>query len=118
MDDLLKWWPILVVLANGLGLWIMWSLSKKFVPKADFDTFRSSHEEQHDELDEQLKEGELRFARLDERLGHLPTKDDLVGLRINIERLSGDIRVATAVLRKVEGPVDLVVENAMNGVKP
>jgi len=97
--------------------WAWWSLRKAMVTHEQFAQYRDEHGEEHDELEGRLARGEERFARLETTLKNLPTKDEVADLRIKMERLSGDIRVATAILQRVEHPVRTMVEAALEDTK-
>ena len=116
---ILAWWPVMSAvfgsLLAGLGVWIAWSAHKQFVTHDQFVAFREDHETEHDEVTERLARGEARFAQLEATLADLPTKNDIADLKIQMERLAGDIRVVTAILQRVEGPVRTIVDGALEG---
>jgi len=93
--------------------WAWWSLRRAMVTHEQFALYREAHGEEHDELSERLSRGEERFARLETTLANLPTKDEVAGLRIEMERLSGDLRVASAILHRVEHPVRTMIQAAL-----
>jgi len=97
----------------GLFAWMHWSLRKEVVTKAEMARYQTDHEGEHDELTARLAKGEARFERVETLLSTLPTKDDVADLRIKMERLSGDIRVVTAVIQRVEQPVRDIVSGAL-----
>lgn len=114
---ILQWWPIISAvfgsLLGGLGMWIAWSAHKQFVTHDQFTEFREAHETAHDEVTDRLNRGDSRFQRLESTLADLPTKGDIADLKIQMERLGGDIRVVTAILHRVETPVRSMVEGAL-----
>ncbi|EME69729.1 hypothetical protein H261_11864 [Paramagnetospirillum caucaseum] len=116
-DWILQWWPIISAvlgsLLGGLGMWTAWSARKQFVTHDQFSEFRDTHESAHDEVTDRFARGEIRFERLESTLADLPTKGDIADLKIQMERLGGDIRVVTAILHRVETPVRSMVEGAL-----
>lgn len=94
--------------------WMHWSLRKEMVTKAEMAVYRNNHDEEHDELAARVAKGEARFTKMETLLASLPTKDDVADLRIKMERLSGDIRVVTAVIHRVEQPVRDIVSAALD----
>ncbi|SBW09202.1 hypothetical protein KL86APRO_12540 [uncultured Alphaproteobacteria bacterium] len=120
IEALLKWWPVLVVIAQaGLG-WMMWSLGKRFVPREEFETYKTAHADKHEAIGEQLQEGQQQFTRISTELQHLPNRNDIDELKAQLHqvdkgvvRLNGAINVVAAKLGAVEKPVDLMMRIGM-----
>ncbi len=96
--------------AGALALWIA---RQTLVTKSDLQDQAVRHGEDHEELEARLAAGEARFARLEATLANLPSKDEISALKVEMARLSGDIRVVSAVLQRVEGPVRTLTEGAL-----
>lgn len=90
-----------------------WSLRKAVITQEQFAQYRTEHDTAHDHLEERLNRGENRFTEFEVMLKNLPTKDDVSELRIRMEVLTGEIRVATAVIQRVEHPVRTMIEQAL-----
>jgi len=89
------------------------SLLREVATKAELEKFKVEHGVEHDNLVTRLAEGESRFARMEILLGNMPTKDEVAQLKIQMERLTGDIRVAAAILQRVEQPMRAITEGAL-----
>ncbi len=116
-DLALKVMGVLGTLAGMVFGWALWSLRRAMVTHEQFAEFRASHGDEHDELTGRLARGEARFAQVEATLADLPTKNDIADLKIQMERLGGDIRVVTAILQRVESPVQDMVRGALEGNK-
>jgi hypothetical protein len=120
--DFLQWWPVVLVVVQGFLAWGQWSLVRRFVTRDDWERWRGTHRTDHDEIDKRLSDGRAWFTRIETDLRHLPTRDDLDQLKSqlaavdkSVVRLDGSIRVVAAKLGAVQAPVDLLVEQAMEG---
>jgi len=89
------------------------SLLREMATKAELAKFKIEHGAEHDDLVKRLAEGESRFGRIEILLAAMPTKDEVSSLTVQMERLRGDIRVAAAILDRVEQPVRAITEGAL-----
>lgn len=119
-EELLKWWPVLLVCAQaGLG-WVVWSLGKRFLPREEFEAFKVAHGGAHDEIGDQLQAGRQQFTRIEAELKHLPTlrhidelKAQLHSVDKGVVELNGSIKAVAFRLGAVEKPVDLMMRIGM-----
>ncbi|MGE4526814.1 MAG: hypothetical protein AB7D00_00480 [Rhodospirillaceae bacterium] len=119
-DMFLKWWPVLLFLAQvGLG-WVVWSLGRRFLPREEFESWAAAHSGKHEEIGEQLQKGEQQFTRIAAELTHLPNRGDIDDLKDQMHqidkgvvRLTGVVNVVAAKLGAVEKPVDLMMRIGM-----
>lgn len=120
-DWFLAWWPVISVVVGGtlagIGLWARWSVHQQFVSHDAFDRFRNEHATHHDELEDRFREGDTRFTRLETALANLPTQAQFHDLSLGLERLGGEIKVVTEILKRVETPVRSMVEGALEAQK-
>ena len=119
----MEWVKVVDLILRGVGVvgtigsvlfglaW--WSLRRSMLTREDFAKYREDHAVMHAVIDSRLDEGVREFIRLNETLKHLPTKDDLGVLVIRVEQLTGEVRVATEVIRRVEAPVAVMVQSAL-----
>ena len=98
---------------TGVAGWIWWSLGRSMVRRPEFEAYRAQHEAEHAALTARLAQGDARFAQVESTLRHLPTKEETLALRIQMETLAGDLKVTQALMKKVEEPVRNIVENAL-----
>ncbi|HSV28627.1 MAG TPA: hypothetical protein VLL76_03685 [Candidatus Omnitrophota bacterium] len=108
-DVFLKWWPVLVVVLNLFVLWVGWSMRKQFVTNDQFDVFQEKHSKEHDRLDEALARGEREFTLIKTELEHLPTREDLDGIKESLSDL-------TATMAGLKEAVD-GIKKAVSGVQ-
>jgi phage shock protein A len=108
---------LLVAIVGAAGLF--W-LSKVFASRKAVDdlaaavkSYVEEHEKLHKRIEHQLGDVERRFTIMETTLRQLPTKAEVADLNVRMEGLRGDIRVATAILQRVEYPVREMVENAL-----
>lgn len=99
--------------AAGLFGWAWWSMRRVMATKTELACHIAQHGSVHDDLDGRLAAGEARFAKLEATLANMPSKDEVNALKVEMARLSGDIRVATAVLQRVEEPVRALTSGAL-----
>jgi hypothetical protein len=110
-----------MVLAAILS-WSMRSVLRQMVSKAELQQHVAAHDEAHDELDGRLSSGDVRFARIEEQLKHLPQRSDIDRLMASIADLSASLRKVEAEVRgvnsSVEGvrtTVNMLVKNELEG---
>lgn len=90
------------------------ALVREMVTKAEMASWRKEHDEEHETLSAQLARGEQRFVQLEGVLAGLPTANDVADLRIKIERLSGEIKVVTVLMERVEEPMRTIISGALS----
>lgn len=114
-DLVLKWWPLLGMavglLTSGLGAWIVWSSRQQFVTRDDFTEFREKHGAEHDRLDEALARGEREFTLIKSELEHLPTREDLDGIKASLSALTATMAGLKEAVDGIKKSVAGVEEN-------
>lgn len=109
------WWPVLLVSANFLGAWAMWSMTRKFVTREDCTSCSVKIVERVSNLENQR-------TCIDVKLDKLPQMQALHDIALRQEELAGQMEALKAtieglrdVLRRVETPLDLMLEGHLNG---
>lgn len=83
-------WPLLLFVLNAVMVWIGWSFNRKFATKDDLTAMTANHDA--------LKE---RVARVEYDVGHLPSKDDLHAVKLELTEIVGELREARADYRNI-----------------
>jgi len=93
-----------------------WWLSKRFAARSTvlaletgFDTYLKEHGKEHDQVSDRFRSGEIRFAKIEERMKGLPTKEDITALRVEMARLGGAVDANTENNKAVAAAVDRLV---------
>lgn len=116
MPQALKdWWPVILVVMNFLGMWIMWSMSKKFMTREDCSKCAGG-------IGDRVATLEKQKTCVDIKLDSLPQVETLHEISLRQEQLSGEIAALKAtidglkeLLKRLERPLDLMVEGHLNG---
>lgn len=74
----------------------MWAIRRAMVTRQDFADWAKDHEVEHEHLEDRLAAGEVRFARVETTLEHLPTKGDVDEVRTQVGRVEGAVQALTA----------------------
>lgn len=104
-----EWWPIGLVLVQAVMLWAAWSMRKQFVSQEEFGRYKSDHATAHEALDDALAEGSREFTAIKAELEHLPTREDLDGIKDSLARVGASV---AGLKEAVEG-----VRKALAGVQ-
>lgn len=75
-----------------LGVWALWSLTKKFVTREDCDICRQ-------ELEKRLKQQEDTSGELKSKVEYAPTKEDVVAVDKDNQGVRGDIKALAATIQ-------------------
>lgn len=90
--------PLIVLVAQGLFVWFLWSLGKKFVAKADCEAC-------HNRLDTQITGVDTRVAGLEGAVEAAPTSKDMQTVMVQLAEISGELKAANA---RAEGQAELL----------
>jgi len=144
VEDVLKWWPVALFVFQGLGIWIAWSLSKKYVTREDCKKCRDERDkangkeaeamsradkekaeackECREAFDKRLDKVEKRGATVDVILETLPKVKDIHDLSISLESLRGGQQALTEGVKSLgvsmdalRRNIDMLMENELNG---
>jgi len=92
LQDLVKLWPLLVLIVNGALGWLFWSAKKHFASRETVVELRGRLNCLDDEADKRLDKIERELAVLASRLEAMPTKESVHRLEVAISRMEGDIQ--------------------------
>lgn len=90
MDGLATWWPILGTLINLGVLWMAWTIRQ--IAEARLL-------EATTDIDRRIGGHDTRLTRIEERVEHMPTHDDVAKLGESLGQLRGEVRELGAELR-------------------
>ncbi|MBN2752600.1 MAG: DUF2730 family protein [Rhodospirillaceae bacterium] len=86
--------------------------------------FQKFHTEEHKILDRRLQEGEVRFAKTEAALQHLPTKEDLEDLNRSLATVHSGLAGLAATMDGMRGAVtglqetvNMLVQNEIKGAR-
>lgn len=91
---------LLTGVGTGLWAWLKWSARHDLVTRKDFERWQAEHALAHQELEDALEEGSIRFAKIETKMEHLPTKDDIAGLQQTLAKTGANV---DAMLRSMAG---------------
>lgn len=73
-----------VSLAFGAALWMA---RREWLTRSDFAKWAAEHGRAHSDLDQRLDSGELRFTRIEGKIDHLATREDLANLSRSVSEV-------------------------------
>jgi len=91
---------LLTGFGTGLWAWLKWSARHDLVTRADFERWKVEHAQAHEELEEALAEGSVRFTKIETKMEHLPTKEDIAALQSALAKTGANV---DAMLRSMTG---------------
>lgn len=101
LEFLRQWATLLVFAVNGVLAIVAWIIHKSLATKEDIQ-----------ELGTRMGLIEQRVASLEYTRDHGPTKEELIGLRLEMERMRGDMRTHAAKLRAAREQSTAEIETA------
>lgn len=90
--------PLVVLLVQGLLAWLMWSLRREYVSRADCGAC-------HGKVDAQLAGVDTRVAGLEGAVEAAPTSKDMQTVMVQLAEISGELKAANA---RAEGQAELL----------
>lgn len=98
-------------------------ISEALAPmREDIAVYREGHAQTHAAIAERLHDGEVRFARLDTTLGHLPTREDMEAVSNVLAIMRADLSGLAATSDGIRGAVaglqetvNMLVKNEIQG---
>lgn len=90
--------PLVVLLVQGLLAWLMWSLRREYVSRADCGAC-------HGKLDAQVAEMDTHIASLAGAVEAAPTSKDMQVVLVRLAEISGDLKAASV---RAEGQAELL----------
>lgn len=108
---------VLIVLAQGVLVWVLWSLRKQYVSRSHCDKQCKKAEEANVAL-------ERAQAKLEQAQANAPTGREMASIKEQLGDMAGDIkalRVTTEAqadaMRRIERPLNLLLEHELSGGK-
>ncbi|OGB77382.1 MAG: hypothetical protein A2496_04480 [Burkholderiales bacterium RIFOXYC12_FULL_60_6] len=101
MDELFRWWPLIIFLSQGLLAWFVWSLKQQFISRADCKDCKKDRSAADHEASDRIED-------VEDDVGKLATRDEMAALGNKIERLSEKIGNLDGRLSGINRAVDLL----------
>lgn len=95
------------ILSLGFGAFL-WAARREWVTRQDFAAWTGAHAETHDELDQRLDRGEVRFERLEGKIDHLATREDLGVLTKSLSDVAASVNGLRVAVDAVDKSVQAV----------
>lgn len=101
--DLIVQWagvivPLVVLVVQGLLAWLMWSLRREYVTRADCNAC-------HTTIETQIAGMDTRMAGLAGAVETAPTSKDMQTVMVQLAEISGELKAANA---RAEGQAELL----------
>jgi hypothetical protein len=106
MDWLLKWWPVILFLAQVLQGWFVWSLKQQFISRSDCKECKR-------EAVEQDKDATSRLGTLEADVHALPARPEVQALGDKIEKLTEKLGHLDGRLTGINRAVDLIHQHLL-----
>jgi len=90
--------PLVVLLVQGLLAWLMWSLRREYVSRADCGAC-------HGKVDAQIAGVDTRVTGLEGAMEAAPTSKDMQTVMVQLAEISGELKAANA---RAEGQAELL----------
>ncbi|MEP9372604.1 DUF2730 family protein [Mesorhizobium sp. KR1-2] len=94
MDEVLRYWPILVFAMNLLIGWVLWSMTAKFATKNDIAELQKKVRDDVQAVSGSLGAVSGRVAVIESELEHIPNSTQLHETNIRLERVIGQLEAA------------------------
>lgn len=98
--DLMKLWPMVIMLINAFVAWIAWTMRQEFVRRKDCEACRTDIHK--------------RLSVVEVSCGTSPTHNDLGGVYDRINEVSDQVSNLTGTVQGVSRNVDLITEHLLN----
>lgn len=119
-NDAARWGWAVVLLINGVGYWLLWSLSRKFVTREDYEVDKSKLQEKQAALTKRHEEVLSSQRALATAINNLPTAKDMHDISLSIAEMRGDMRALAekmdgqaALQSRMENNIDLLMRGHM-----
>ncbi|MDA8230358.1 MAG: DUF2730 family protein [Magnetospirillum sp.] len=118
-------WEVIGGIAVLLCTILTWSLRtvlRQMATKSDLQAHKAEHAAEHDDVNRALAEGDVRFAKIETTLAHLPQRADIDSLAKAIAELGATTQRVAAKMDGVIGnigalqtTVNMLVRNELEG---
>lgn len=92
-DVLTTYWPMLLVLAQGVFGWLLWSMRRAFVTRADCASCRGQVDSILERQAQCMESMERRLAAYDADLRCVPSSADHRSLELLLSKMEGNVAV-------------------------
>jgi predicted nuclease with TOPRIM domain len=96
MEQLLKYWPVLLFVLNFLGIWVGWSVRKGVATQEDLKAhateIRKELDDHSDETNRIMQDVQRRLTHVEASIQHGPSDDDLKRLHERLDDVSGEMK--------------------------
>lgn len=121
--ELIRTWGwLLALVANGLVLWVGWTLRKKFVSQEDFSAHVRADESHKSAVREHLAEHDAELNTLADKVNAMPGKDAIHVLDVKLVSIQGELTRTNEALRglreimhRVENQSELLYRDRLEG---
>ncbi len=91
----MQYWPVAMLLLNGPLAWVVWGMKKEFASKTDLANVVGD-----------VAGLNKRVELVEHDLLHLPNKDDLHQVRLDLSEVVGELRECRADYRNLSGLIE------------
>lgn len=117
IDELLKFWPIVLVALNVIVLWAQWTFKRAVPSHEDVAAVNARINNVEDIIVARLSEHDQRLTRMEERAKHAPTHEDLTRLHVRMDAMSKELSTLVGESRSASRTLDLIHDYLLNGGK-
>lgn len=110
LDILLRLASVVVLIIQGLGLWVLWSLRKQFVAR--------------EHCDKRCQELATKQTELEQAQRALPDADEVQAMAVQLAEIEGSIKAVMAtvqgqaeLMQRIERPLNLLLEHHVRGAR-
>ena len=122
IDNVMKYWPVLVVSGSFVSTWVAWSAKKHFVSHADLSAASAAMGQRVGcvetkvnrlELDtaDKIHDLEKDMITVKSRLDAMPTKEDLHRIEVAITSVAGNLQAVAASQKGMERQLHLMMKS-------
>lgn len=119
--ELIRTWGwLLALVANGLVLWVGWTLRKKFVSQEDFSAHVRADESHKSAVREHLAEHDAELNTLADKVNAMPGKDAIHVLEVNLANIRGEqartneaLHGMREIMRRIESQTELLYRDRL-----
>lgn len=101
MDWLLRWWPVLLFVTQGMLCWFVWSLKQQFISRADCKDCKKDRD-----ADDEKASGKVEAVK--DGLAKLAGKEEVRALSETVSRLTETVGNLNGRLTGINRAVDLL----------
>jgi hypothetical protein len=108
IENVLKYWPIIVVFGSLISSWVAWSARREFVTHKDLSESEIKTGKRIGAVEKRVMDLEQGMAIIKTKIDALPTRDDIAKIELGLSNLSGDLKGIAASVKSVERATHLI----------